>query len=118
MILGTDTEVRKVTGISEIEERDICKFLQGLVYSWCKNNKGWFAMRDLMGGDNFFWEGTPLYVLYEKHKSQGKREQAVQDAGKDAGWLLKKVLFEDKRNFETKKDGLVRQYKWDEDSSY
>lgn len=72
----------------------------------------------LWGGDNFFWEGTPLYELYLKHERMGKEEQAVGDAAKDAGWLLKKVIHKDKRLFDSKKEGLVRHYKWDGDGSY
>lgn len=45
-------------------------------------------------------------------------EDAVKDAAKDSGWLLKKVIINDKRKFYTKKEGLVRQYKWDGDASY
>jgi len=59
----------------------------------------------LLGGDNFFWQDTPMYALYEKSND-------VDQAGKDAGWLLKQVVDDDKRSFETKKEGLVRQYRW------
>ena len=78
--------------------------MKGAVYSWCKNRKGeWFSLRDLMGGDNFYWNGTPLLDLYLKHKNLGKNsETSIKDAGKDAGWILKKVLKKDDRKFETK----------------
>lgn len=46
-----------------------------------------------------------MMALYEKSKD-------VKQAGKDAGWLLKKVINEDKRYFEDKKEGLVRHYRW------
>lgn len=77
-----------------------------LYICWCKNRSDeWFSIRDLMGGDNFYWEGTPLICLWEKNKD-------VVAAGKDAGWLLKKVISDDKRTFETKKEELVRKYRW------
>ena len=58
-------------------------------------------MRDFMGGTNFYWEGTPLMAIYEKHKD-------VKAAGQDAGRLLKKVIERDKRQTEE----LIRKYKW------
>lgn len=114
MSLINVTEVRDVKGIKQEEKQRIIDFLQGTVYCWCKNRKNeWFSLRDLMGGDNFYWEGTPLLVLYEKHENKGKNsESAVKDAGKDSGWLLKKVIVDDKRSFETKYEGFNRKYRW------
>jgi hypothetical protein len=111
IIVGND-EIREVTGVQENDKQAIIYFLQGAVYCWCKNRKNeWFSMRDLMGGDNFYWEDTPLMVLYEKHKNAGSND-AVKSAGKDSGWLLKKVVKADKREFETKEESLVRKYLW------
>lgn len=105
MIVGKPN-IREVHGISEKQKQRIIDFLQGAVYCWCKNRKDeWFAARDLIGGDNFFWEGTPMFALFEKSKD-------VEQAGKDAGWLLKKVLNEDKRTYESSSDGRVKQYRW------
>ena len=111
---STETDLRGVTGISNPEMQQIQAFLQGAVYCWCKNRKDeWFSMRDLMGGDNYYWQGTPLLPLYEKHTSKGKDwEAAVKDAGKDSGWLLKSVIANDKRSFDTKKEELIRKYRW------
>lgn len=109
-MLIEESEVREVSGITKEEEGAICNFLQGAVYCWCKNRPDeWFSMRDLMGGENFYWEGTPLYVLYQKHES---KETAIEDAGKDSGWLLKKVINDDKRSFHTKEEFISRKYKW------
>ncbi|HHT53138.1 MAG TPA: hypothetical protein GX007_08205 [Bacteroidales bacterium] len=105
-MLLEDSKIYEVHGISKEQKQRIKDFLQGAVYCWCKNRKDeWFAARDLLGGDNFFWQGTPMFALYEKSEN-------VDQAGKDAGWLLKEVLSEDKRSFETKREGLVRQYRW------
>jgi len=105
-MLVEKSEIRDVRGISEEQKQRIRDFLQGAVYCWCKNRKDeWFAARDLLGGDNYFWQGTPMLALYEKSED-------VEQAGKDAGWLLKQVINNDKRSFETKKEGLVRQYRW------
>lgn len=115
MSLNEKSVLRDVTGISKEQKSDIKNFLQGAVYCWCKNQSKneWFSLRSLMGGDNFHWQGTPLIKLYEKHKC---REDSVVAAGKDAGWLLKAVINEDKRVFETRKRELIRQYRWINDS--
>lgn len=107
--------VRNVNGIDKIEKQRIEDYLRGAVYSWCNNNKtNWFSAREFLGGDNYFWQGTPLIVLYEKHKKLGKvHEKAAKDAGKDAGWFLKKVIDTDKRNFNTKVEQRIRKYQWD-----
>lgn len=114
MSLTSDSEVRNVRGISEAERRQIEDFLQGAVYCWCKNRKDeWFALRDLMGGDNFDWSGTPLMTLYRKHKNQSV--DPIRETAKDAGWLLKAVVAKDRRRFDTKKEAQTRQYRWTED---
>jgi hypothetical protein len=112
--LTTQSRLQNVTGISDEEARLIKAFMQGTIYSWIKNRKGeWFAVRDLMGGENFEWQGTPLYVLYLKHKNAGKDEEAsIKGAAIDLGWLVKSVLAEDKRTFESDEQGQVKVYKW------
>ena len=114
MPLVPPSELRDVRGISQEQRLLIQAFLQGAVYSWVKNRKGeQFAARDLVGGDNFEWGGTPLIVLYDKHVALGKTsDEAIEAAAKDLGWLLKKVLHEDKRHFETGRSGLTAGYTW------
>lgn len=64
MSLVPTSQLRKVQGITQEQASLIKAFLQGAVYSWAKNRKGeQFAAIDLVGGDNFEWEGTPLIVL-------------------------------------------------------
>jgi len=119
MITIGDKTIREVQLLSEAEHQRICDFLQGAVYCWCNNRKhDWFAMRDLMGGENSSeWDNTPLAILPKKHLDAGKNsEDAFKAAGIDSGWLLKKVIHGDTRGFETKdtKDGeQVRKYRWD-----
>lgn len=105
---------RDVKGIKEDDKLRIKDYLRGAIYSWCNNNKKkWFSARDFLGGDNYYWQGTPLIVLFEKHKGLGKNDQkSIKDAGKDAGWLLKKVISEDKRTFDTKTEQRIRKYSW------
>ena len=112
MSLTKEDTLRTVTGITNVERQAAIDFLQGAVYCWCKNRPDeWFALRDLMGGDNTYWSGTPLISIYDKH-SNLTDEQAFEAAAKDAGWLLKHVTVKDSRIFDTMKAGLVRQYKW------
>ena len=78
-------KIHEVSGISSDEKIRIIAFLQGAVYCWCKNRPDeWFSLRDLMGGDNYHWDGTPLMTLYTKHTSLGStHDEAVDKAGKD-----------------------------------
>jgi hypothetical protein len=114
MALLNSYDFRRPTGLSENELELIKKFLQGSVYCWVKNRKEEvFAARDLVGGENFNWSGTPLIVLYEKHKNKDKSdEEAIEDAGKDLGWILKLVLHEDRRTFTASDAGMAKGYKW------
>lgn len=118
MSIIQQTDVRKVTGITKEQYDAIFYFLQGAVYSWCKSKSHeWFSIRELLGGENYFWDGTPLLALYEKHKTQLGKDwaSAVEGADKDARWILKEVIANDKRVFETKKDDAIRVYKWAEE---
>jgi hypothetical protein len=114
MALTEQSELRDVYGIKEPEKTLIKAFMQGAVYCWIKNREGeWFAVRDLMGGENFEWKGTPLYVLYQKHIDSGKdHETAIEFAAKDLGWLVKTVLADDKRTFEIRQDWASNSYRW------
>ena len=73
----------------------------------------WFAARDLLGGDNYYWQGTPLIQLYDYYLNgdEDNQDYAVEEAGKAAGRLLKEVLINDKRTFATEK-GYTRMYRW------
>lgn len=118
MIVEQDREsqtIRNVNFLSEVKLHDIEFFLQGAVYCWCKNRPDeWFGLRDLMGGENFNWEGTPLYALWEHYNENGTEDPVLQ-AGVSGGHILKKVIKSDDRDFYTKKEENypnVRLYKW------
>ncbi len=114
MALIPPSEVRDVNSVNVAEKDRIRDFLQGAVYCWCKNRpEEWFSLRDLMGGDNFYWEGTAMYPLYDNLVTRGHASnQAIEQAGKDGGWLLKRVITDDQRNFETREANLIREYRW------
>jgi hypothetical protein len=113
-MLVPKSEVREVRGITAEEKKSIEIYLLGCVYAWCNNHKSeWFSARDFLGRDNYNWNGTPLQPLYDKHFAKGKRDEAcVKAAGKDSGWILKKVIAADTRKFETKIAQRIRQYRW------
>ena len=68
MALTEKMELRTVTGITQADFNAIYYFLQGAIYCWCKaKREEWFTVQDLLGGENFYWEGTPLIALYRKH---------------------------------------------------
>jgi hypothetical protein len=105
-MLNGNTRLRRITGITKTQERRIKDFLQGAVYAWCNSNKNKpFFCRDLIGGDNSPWENTPLQALCDNHKKAGKSPQKIrEEAGKDAGKLLKAVLVEDEnKSFDQEK---------------
>ncbi len=111
MSLTPHSDLRNVSGLTELESISIRIFLQGAVYCWCKNRRDeWFSLRDLMGGDNFYWEGTPLFALYRKH--EGVSADPVKSAGQDGGWMLKQMISEDARVFETREGPMIREYRW------
>lgn len=62
-----------------------------------------FAARDLLGGDNYFWQDTPMMALFEYYRNgdDANNEYAVEEAGKATGRLLYQLLYDDKREFET-----------------
>ena len=89
--------------ISAEDKEKIKIFLQGMVYCWCKNVKDennsnkWFFARDLVGGESFSWDNTPLKVLNENYDTVKTASQAL-------GNLLYEVLDEDTKQFEFYKE--------------
>ena len=113
MVIGL-TRYKRVNGFTDEQLNLMRAFLQGAVYCWCKNRKDeWFAARDLLGGDNYYWQGTPLMPLYTYYLNgnEDNHDYAVEEAGKAAGRLLKEVLINDKRTFATQA-GYTHRYRW------
>src|SRR4051794_17787434 len=116
MALRGNSRLYRVRGLAPAQRRRILDFLQGAVYCWCTSRPAeWFSLRDLMGGVNYFWQGTPLVTLYDNHIAAGRRSPvAVDRAGKEGGWLLKDVIVNDSRIFDTRLAFRIRQYRWDQ----
>lgn len=111
-----DAYIQNVNGLSPFETALAKAYLQGCVYGWCKNNgTSPFRAQFFLGGDNYFWQCTPMFAVYTKRVAfyNGDCDLAAEQAGKDAGWLLKDVLKQDKRSFRTwtGEDGF-RWYEW------
>lgn len=114
MIIGNPSYM-KVHGFTDREIQRMLDYLQGAVHVWCRDRHGeWFAARDLLGGANYYWQGTPLMRLYEYYMEQSDEddEYSITQAGRTAGHLLKRVLIEDsKRRYEVRQ-GYTREYRW------
>lgn len=68
-----------------------------------------------MGGKNYYWQGTPLIVVYERFRKanpQKSSEYAEDMAAKTIGHMLKRVIVDDKRTFDMRKQDIVNKYKW------
>ncbi len=113
MTLIPESELREPTGLNDNDRNLIRAFMQGAVYSWVKNRPDeYFAVRDLVGGLNNDWNGTPLQVLYDRHINNGRNEEeAFEAAAKDLGWIVKTLLSEDRRIFEVDNAGFVNTYR-------
>jgi len=122
MLIG-ETKSRDIEGLSPDAHRRIMDFLRGAVYAWCITRKrDWFSLKDLFGGINYRWQGTPLAILNEIRASTPSTMSTTggaDTAGRDAGILLKRVLIEDeRRSFKTMKEGTTRKYCWTGDDKY
>ncbi len=100
-------------------------YIKGAVYCFCKNcpdeNGGSlpFTASTLFGGENYYWECTPLFDLYDWHV-QNNSGNAFNNAGIDLGHLLKKVIQTDeRRRFTVTKVGRdTNQYRWTGSDQY
>jgi ligand-binding sensor protein len=117
MLIESTKCINVSANISENAINNIKKYIQGSVYCWCKNCRTneeepkWFSASDLFGGENYYWEGTPLVELYNWHLSN-KAVDPVSMAGQDVGHLLRDVISDDLRSFNTRVE-YTREYKWD-----
>ena len=119
MAIKNDKEYlrKNFKNLDESDLKIIKAYLQGAVYCWIVNRKDeYFYARDLVGGENWNWNGTPLQIIYDRLLPQGK-DHAEAQAGSDLGWILRLVLVEDQRNFirqDNEKDQWANSYKWDD----
>lgn len=111
--------------VTRLERKDllaILNFIKGAVRAFCKNgdpNNGkyvTFELRDLFGGVNFDWDKTPMQELYNKYYNPNAfdpNKAAIAEAGKAAGRLLKRILFEEEgRKYKPCDAGKANGYTW------
>jgi len=104
-----------IRGVSNADIQRMLDFLLGAVRAICAEREGTqFAARDFLGGANYFWQGTPVEILFEKYIAEGySAEAAIEEAGKSAGHLLKRVLIEDRnRTYQLGDAGMANGYTW------
>lgn len=115
MIINDSTGCRSVRGFEDSDLKEMRAYLLGAAQVWCRDRHGkWFAARDLLGGANYNWKGTPLQSLYNYYLKKRNRNDgyAEKQAGIAAGHLLKRALKDDpKRLYETRQ-GYTREYRW------
>lgn len=114
MFTGNSDNIRVIEVHDLKRETEIRAFLQGAVYAWCNNNgKEVFTIHNILAFLNRNWISTPLEELYFRNLSDEKTEdESIEQAGKEAGKILKKVLSDDKREFHTVAGFRVREYSW------
>lgn len=97
--------------ITTQEKNDIKNYLLGAVNCWCKNCLGindqqqLFGVSELVGTvkSNDPWTSSPLLNLHQWHLNNNQNNNInliMSEAAKDAGVLLKEVLFYDSRDFD------------------
>ena len=61
-------------------------------------------------------DGKEITIGYSQLGAESEwrtaQTESIKQAAKDIGWIMKSVIFDDKRLFETKKEGTVRKYRW------
>lgn len=98
----------------------IFSFLQGAVYCWCvANGDRQFALRNLVGGVNADWNGTPLQAIYDHYldhyrseRANTPEETAFTEAAQYAGSMLNVMLQNDVRVFTFWQEQRPYHYAW------
>ena len=83
MTLTNPSYIRDVTVLDEDELKLARAFMQGAVYCWIKNRRDEaFAVRDLVGGENRDWNGTPLQARLRRTNSSTDASAASESYGR------------------------------------
>lgn len=92
--------VRPAIRLGEQETADILLYMTDAVHDFTASEpEKAFAVRDLFGGKNSDWGGTPLQTIFDRYSEDMPKEKAAKRAGIDVGRLLKIVLNEDKYTY-------------------
>ena len=101
MLVNETYEERNVNSVTENQKKEVKEFLACLVRIWCLTTpEKSFTCSELL--NNADWEKKPLCYMYDYYKKQGESdEEAKNHDSVDIGWLLKEVISEMPRKFET-----------------
>lgn len=114
LVKGDYMGINHVDPMPLLNEREIKSFLQGSVYTWCNiKNDTWFNARYFVAMQNKDWSNTPLIYLYTRRINQGMTEIEAREKAKfDLGNMLKIVVNDDIRPYETLEFNGIRNYRW------
>lgn len=114
LVKGDDLIIYQVDPIPQAENDKIRSYLLGSVYTWCNNNHdAWFNIRSFVADENKDWSNTPLIYLYTRRISSGMTDaEAHKQARLDLGKILKSVVHDDVRYYETRLINARRNYRW------
>jgi len=98
-------------GLTDRQVSKILEYLRDEVYYWCRRHPGdAFSVHQLFGGEKGDWNGTPLQDCYY-HREETSSDP-VKAAGVDCGFLLRRMLQDDKRTYrQTSKTRPGQHYK-------
>lgn len=86
-------------------------YIRDAINTFCQNNlRQSFAVRDLFGGENGDWQGTPLQAIYEYHIA-ARASDPKDSARKDVGKLMKIVLSEEDGYYIQSQGGKTKLYR-------
>lgn len=102
--------LRTVKGISDKDYNDICNFFKDKIADDLSKGEKEFTVHQYLGDENFDWcaLGLPTSALYKTRlaKYMGKipydkaHPLAMKQAGIDAGWIFKQVIYNLATKFE------------------
>lgn len=102
MITNNNKRIVKISAkVSEKDLKLMENYILGAVHGFtaAADSKS-FKVRDLFGFDNRDWNGTPIQKIYEFYLKSESHKDAAEKAAQDVGKLLRKILTEDKYEYE------------------
>lgn len=102
MIINSNKRIIKISAKVSENDLELMKiYILGAVHGFtaAADSKS-FKVRDLFGYENRDWYKTPIQEIYEFYLKSSPHEEAADKAGKDVGKLLRRVLTDDKYEYE------------------
>lgn len=104
MLVNETYEERNINSVTESQKKEVKEFLACLVRIWCLTTpeKSFTCAELLKILNNADWQKKPLCYMYDYYKNKDESdEEAKNHDSVDIGWLLKEVISEMPRKFET-----------------